>query len=120
MSSTVIPFQAEHQAANRLDGPVGREIARIGSDFEQLAAEYTERGNVDSHSIHMLRAGLDRLDAFGALAALREELEIQSRHVGRLISELGDDQDPHAVPRTQRRLDVLLAEIRSLSETKLA
>ncbi|MEU0214063.1 hypothetical protein ABZ281_02705 [Streptomyces sp. NPDC006265] len=109
-------FLAEHEAVNRLEGPVGQEITRVMSDMEQLISEFTDRGAVDSHSIHQVRAGLDRLEKFGELFALRDDLAERAREVGRLVDFLGDDQGPNAVLRVQSRVEFQMAQVRDLAD----
>lgn len=110
-------FLAEHSAMDRLEGPVGREITRVMSDMEQLISEFTDRGAVDSHSIHLVRAGLDRLEMFGGLFALRDDLAERSREVGRLVDLLAEDQSPNALLRVQPRLDFQMEQVRDLADS---
>jgi len=110
------PFKYEHDAMDRLEGPIGTEITRVQGDFEQLISEFTDRGAVDAHSIHMIRAGLDRLEKFGELCALRDDLTEKARAVGRLVDELGGDNRPNALLRLQSRLDFQMGEVRDLAD----
>ncbi|WP_369042285.1 hypothetical protein [Streptomyces sp. Midd1] len=90
------------------------------SDVEQLAAEFTETGSVDAHSIGMIRVGLDRMEAYGTVLALQEELAMRSREVGRLVEFLGNNQDPGALARVQGRLNHQMAEVLDLADNATA
>ena len=117
---TILPYRREHAAMDRLEGPIGQEIARIQSDLEQIVSEFTNNGAVDSHGVHMMRTGLERLEKFGELCALRDDLMERAREVGRLVDYLGDHQDPHALGLLQGRLNHQMEVVSELAERHTA
>ncbi|MFF1693077.1 hypothetical protein ACFVXC_05545 [Streptomyces sp. NPDC058257] len=119
MSSTVIPFQAEHQVANRLDGPVGREIAIVGREVENLAEAFTLRGGaIDVDVLDTLRESIDRLEMSSKLLALAEELEQWGRTIRREVGELADHRAPGALDRTARHLLFSLDQVQELIDSE--
>ncbi|UXX93955.1 hypothetical protein N7U49_21335 [Streptomyces sp. AD2-2] len=113
-------FRAEHAAVDRLDGPIGREIERTGSDFEQLVAEFTHNGAVDTHSIDMVRAGLDRLEMHGKIVALADELKERAAFVHRLVDELANDKAGGAVGRVQTHINFQMRQVVEIADNASA
>lgn len=109
-------FSAEIEVADRLDGPVGREIYRISSDVEELAAIFADRSSIDTHMIHMIRDGLNRLELHGQLMATQADLEERARAIGRLAEALDNDKAPGAVDRTQSSLNYQCSEVRDIAD----
>ncbi|WP_329271837.1 hypothetical protein [Streptomyces sp. NBC_01451] len=109
-------FPAAHAAADRLDGPIGREIERTARDFEQLVDEFTHNGAVDTHSIDMMRVGLDRLEMHSKIESLADELAERARFVRRLGDELGNDKAQGAVERLQGHIDFQMGQVIDIAQ----
>lgn len=120
---TVVPhrrYAAEHAAADRLDSPIGHEIVRLTSEFEQITEEFTNNGAIDGHSIELARARLARLDMFGKIVALAGDLAEQSGFIRDLVESLANDKTAGAVDRAQdsinfyvQQLDDILSGVRT-------
>lgn len=115
---SLVPFTAEHRAANRADGPVGREIARLLQDVEGLAAEYIDRGVIDGNALDWIRSGADRVDMHSKVLALADDLQERAQMIRRQSEELSNSQDPRALARSRRMLNRQIDETRDLLDNE--
>jgi hypothetical protein len=70
-------------AVQRTEDEIGSVLGQINQQIDEMTANYTERGDIDSSDTHRLRGLLDLIDEMGdglALAATLDELATQIRH----------------------------------------
>jgi hypothetical protein len=115
---TIVPFQSEHQALTRLEGPVGREITLVQSEVESLAYAFANSGAIDVNALAFLRESLDRLDMSSKLLALADDLAQQAGVMRRMVDELANHRAPGALDRSNRHLGFRLDEIQDLIDSE--